>query len=106
MSGGDAASGMKLVADFEAMPMGQEKFQALQGVFELIESTSSLDVLKKAVDAVMKLQTQIPEAFRDQVNSQLNAGLKEIAGEKAKSGLKDQADYIESKLPKEDKKGF
>lgn len=106
LAGGDVASGTKLVADFEAMPMGQEKFQALQGVFELIESTSSLDVLKKAVDAIMKLQTQIPEAFRDQVNTQLNAGLKEIAGEKAKTGLKDQAEYIESKLPKDEKKGF
>ncbi|MGZ8537894.1 MAG: M1 family metallopeptidase, partial [Flavisolibacter sp.] len=106
MAGGDAASGTKLVADFEALPMGQEKFQALQGLFELIESTTALDVLKKAVDAIMKLQTQIPEAFRDQVNTQLNAGLKEIAGEKAKSGLKDQSDYIESKLPKDEKKGF
>jgi hypothetical protein len=36
----------------------------------------------------------------------LNAGLREIQAKKAADGMKDQADYIESKLPKDDKKGF
>jgi hypothetical protein len=65
-----------------------------------------LDILKRGVDAIMKLEQEIPEAFREQVNPQLNAALREIQKHKAANGLKDQADYIESKVPKEDKKGF
>ncbi|MFL5808363.1 MAG: hypothetical protein ACJ749_02520, partial [Flavisolibacter sp.] len=105
-AGSDLASGNKLLADFEALPVGQSKFQALEGVFDLLESTSSLDLLKKGVDAIMKLEQDIPESFRDQVNPQLNTALTQIAKQKAANGMKDQSDYIESKLPKEDKKGF
>ena len=105
-AGSDLASGNKLLADFEALPFGQSKFQALEGVFDLMESTNSLDLLKRGVDAIMKLEQDIPEAFRDQVNPQLNGALREMAKAKAANGLKDQSDYIESKLPKEEKKGF
>jgi aminopeptidase N len=106
VSATDPNAAMKVLADFEALPIGQEKFQGLENVFNLIESTTSLDVLKRAVDDVVNLIKEIPEAFREQAATQLYAGLKELQKEKAANGLNEQAAYIESKLPKEDKKGF
>lgn len=94
----------KVIADFEAMPMGQNKFMALEGVFEVLESTSSIDIFKRGVDAILQLQKDIPEAFREQATEQLNQALREIQKGKAAAGLKDQADYVDSKLPKP--KGF
>ena len=94
----------KLLSDFEATPMGQKKFNMINDVFELLANTSSTDVFKRAVDDIMQLQKDIPEAFRDQATDQLNNALREIQKDKAAAGLKEQADYVESKLPKP--KGF
>ena len=95
---------MDAINDFEKMPLGQEKFQKLGEMFEFIEATSNTELFKKAVDAIFNFEKQIPEAFKEQVVTALHEGFKEIQKEKAENGLKDQADYIASKLPKE--KGF
>lgn len=97
-------NGDKLVADFNAMPLGQPKFAALQDLFDFMESTSNTEQFKKGVDAVLTLMTQIPDAYKEQVNPQLTTALKELQTQKTNSGLKEQADYIGSKLSKE--KGF
>jgi len=96
--------GNKLLTDFEATPMGQKKFNMINDVFEFMSNTTSNDLFKRAVDDVMQLQKDIPEAFREQATEQLNNALREIQKDKAAAGLKEQADYIESKLPKP--KGF
>lgn len=91
---------LKLLTDFEAMPLGQAKFQAIDGVFELIASTADLDIFKRGVDAVLALGAAIPESFREQAMKQLYGAISEIGKEKKASGLADQAAYAESKLPK------
>ena len=96
--------GNKLLTDFEATPMGQKKFNMINDVFEFMSNTTSNDLFKRAVDDVMQLQKDIPEAFREQATEQLNNALREIQKDKVTAGLKEQADYIESKLPKP--KGF
>jgi aminopeptidase N len=102
----DPAAAAKVLADFEALPMGQSKFQGLEGVFNLIESTNSLDLLKRGVDDIVKLVKDIPETFREQAASQLYAALRELQKQKAGNGQADQSNYIESQLPKDDKKVF
>ncbi len=104
MSSRDAGSALAMIEEFEKMPLGQEKFQKLGGLFEFIATTNNFDQFKKAVDAVFTFQEQIPEAFKEQIVTALAAGFREIQKEKAENGLKDQADYIDSKLPKD--KGF
>ena len=96
----------RMLKDFEDMPLGQPKFQALDGLFDFLQSTSHLDLFKRGVDDVLGLIPQIPEAFREQAATQLYAGLRQLQKEKAGNGQKDQADYLESKLPKEEKKDF
>jgi aminopeptidase N len=105
LAGSGDAAGAKLLSDYEALPMGQNKFNALQGVFELMATTNSFDLFKRSVDDILQLEKDVPEAIRAEAVSQLNAGLREIQKKKTEEGLKDQADYIESKLPK-DEKGF
>jgi hypothetical protein len=58
----DAA--LKMLTDFEAMPLGQAKFQALGGVFELVESTNDLELFKRGIDNILSLGAAIPEQFR------------------------------------------
>jgi aminopeptidase N len=100
------AASSTVIKDFEAMPLGQAKFQALEGVFDFLANTSSLDQFKKGVDAIINFETQIPESFRGQVVPALNAALREVQKDKLANGVKDQADYIDTKLPKEEKKDF
>lgn len=95
-NGGDS----KVLDDFLAMPLGQAKFQALDGLFDFLSNTTSLEQLKKGVDAIIELEGQIPDAFREQATKALNDALRQLQKEKQSNGLQDQADYIASKLPK------
>ena len=97
---------MKVLTDFEAMPLGQPKFQALGGVFELVQSTTDLELFKRGIDNILALGAAIPEQFREQVMGQIYAGLREIQKEKVANGLADQAAYVDSKIPKDAKTGF
>ena len=101
ISSRDKEAAAKTLTDFEAMPFGQEKFQALGDVFDLASSTTDLNIFKRSVDAIIGLGGAIPENFRDQVMTQLYAALRELRKEKADAGLTDQVNYIDSKLPKE-----
>ena len=101
VSSRDKDAAAKVLKDFEAMPLGQEKFQAIGGVFELAGSTSDLSLFKRSVDAILGLGNAVPENFKEQVMTQLYAALRELRKEKAETGLTDQVNYLDSKLPKE-----
>lgn len=103
MSSRDRGTALKVLADYEAMPLGQPKFQALQGVFDLVASTSDQEIFKRGVDDILALGAALPENFRDQVMTQLYTGLREIRKDKVESGLTAQVAYLDSKLPKDDK---
>jgi aminopeptidase N len=93
-------NGENLLADFEAMPLGQAKFDQLNDIFDFMDNTSSLPLFQRAVDAILKLENDIPEGYREQISEQLNNALRQLQTEKAAAGMKEQADYIDSKLPK------
>jgi aminopeptidase N len=93
-------NGDKLLADFEAMPLGQTKFDKLNEIFDFMENTSSNPLFQRAVNDILSLETDIPEGYREQISEQLNNALRQLQKEKAAAGLKEQADYIDSKLPK------
>jgi aminopeptidase N len=89
------------LSDFEAMPLGQPKFQALGGVFELVASTADFALFKRGVDDILALGAAIPENFREQAMKQIYTALQEIKKEKANNGLTDHVAYLESKIPKD-----
>lgn len=93
-------NGDQLLSNFETTPIGQKKFNMLNDVFELIANTTSTDLFKRGVDDILQVEKDIPEAYREQATEQINAALRKLQQEKAAGGWKEQADYIESKLPK------
>ena len=100
MSATDKTVSEKMIREFEAMPFGQEKFGALQNVFEFMVTTSDLDQFKKAVDAIVNFQDQVPAAYKEQIVPALTEALKEIQGVKMENGQKDFSDYIGTKIKK------
>lgn len=93
----------KLLSNFESMPFGQAKFAALNDLFELIADTKSFDVFKRGIDDIIALENQTPDAFKGQVTPILNNALRQLQQQKAADGEQQFADYIGSKVPKEDK---
>jgi aminopeptidase N len=97
---GDPVAAQKVVTDFEAMPLGQEKLQALNNVFELVSSTRDLNLFRRGVDAILGFGKALPEQFREQVMKELTKSLRQIQKEKRDAGQAAQADYLDTKLPK------
>ena len=95
-----------VLSRFEKLPLSQAKFDLLQSIVSFLAKTSNMDIVKRGVDDVATFRDAIPEAFRSQTDGPINGFLKDLATKKTTAGLKDQADYITSKLPEADKKGL
>ena len=102
----DVEGALTSIREFEAMPLGQEKFGKLEGIFELLSSTSSLPVFKAGIDAIKKFQTQIPASFKAQVDPVFQNAFKELQKEKREGGLTEQADYLKTVITPDEKKDF
>lgn len=94
-----------IAANFDDLPLGQAKFEKLQPFANYLAKVQSTEKLKRGVDMIVKFREAVPSAFRNQTDPFINnVILKGLAGKKTAAGLKEQADYINSKLG--DKKGF
>jgi aminopeptidase N len=104
---GDESSADLILSQFEKMGLTQEKFNLLQSIGEFIGKSKNTDIVKRGTDAIVTFRDAIPEAFKGQTDAFINGVLlKGLVTKKNEAGLKDQAEYIKSKLPEEDKKGF
>jgi aminopeptidase N len=104
---GDESSADMILKSFEKMPLSQAKFQLLQSIGDFLGKTKNMDILKRGVDDIVTFRDAIPESFKGQTDPFINGVLlKGLATKKNEAGLKEQADYIISKLPDTDKKGF
>lgn len=107
IASGDESSAGMILESFEKMPLSQNKFNLLQSIASFLAKTSNMDIVKRGIDDIVTFRDAIPEAFQGQTNPFINGILlKGLATKKKDAGLKEQADYILSKLPEEDKKGF
>jgi aminopeptidase N len=103
----DESSSDSILTQFEGMPMSQNKFNMLQSVSDVIENTKNMTTFKRGVDDVVKLRDAIPQSLRGQTDPIINGVLfKGVAARKKEAGHMEQFNYIVSKLPAEDKKGF
>jgi aminopeptidase N len=103
----DESSADSILTQFEGMPMSQNKFNMLQSVSDVIENTKNMNTFKRGIDDVVKLRDAIPQNFRSQTDPILNGVLlKGVAARKKAAGHMEEFNYIVSKLPAEDKKGF
>jgi aminopeptidase N len=104
---GDESSADMILKRFEKMSLSQAKFNLLQSIGGFLAKTSNMDIVKRGIDDIVTFRDAIPEAFRGQTDPFINGVLlKGLVTSKTQAGLKDQADYIKSKLPEADKKGF
>ncbi len=112
---GDESMADKIIGGFAEMPLGQEKFQALNTLGTYLTAIKNPEKVKWGVDEIVKFRDKVPENFRSQTDPFINGlVLKGILTKKDKdakenagnTSLKELADYIKSKLPEEDKKGF
>jgi aminopeptidase N len=100
--GDDSASDI-ILGNFEEMPLGQQKFEAIKPLTDFLAKTKSMETLKRGVDAIIKFNGEVPEQFRDQVTPFIEGLLKGVQKAKSDAGQKEMADYIDSRLSK---KGF
>jgi len=107
IASGDESSADMILSSFEKMPLSQNKFNLLQSIGSFLAKTSNMDIVKRGIDDIVTFRDAIPEAFQGQTNPFINGVLlKGLVTKKKDAGLTEQADYIKSKLPEEDKKGF
>jgi aminopeptidase N len=87
---------------YSALPVSQTKFQATVGFAGYLIKVKNPDKVKKGVDLIVAFRNSIPQAYRFQTDGPINGMiLSGLATQKDIAGLKDQADYIRSKLPKQ-----
>jgi aminopeptidase N len=111
---GDETVGGQMIDDFAALPVGNDKFAMLQTISAFLQATSNTAIIKKGAAEIAKLRDAIPEGFRAQTDPALNGVLKQVLTAKAKQvketgsnpGMQEVIEFIKSKLPEEEKRGF
>lgn len=112
---GDESMAEKIIGGFAKMPLSQEKFQALGPLSSYLSAIKSIDKIRWGVEEIVKFRDGIPEGFRNQTDPYINGmilkGLlakkeKEAKENSSNAALQELANFIKSKLPEEDKKGF
>jgi aminopeptidase N len=114
MKSGDESMADKIIGDFAKMPMSEAKFEALGGLKTYLSAINNTEKVKLGIDEIVRFRDKVPESFRNQTDPYINGIiLKGIITEKEKKmkennddKLKELVDYIKSKLPDADKKGF
>ncbi len=107
IASGDESYAEVIFSEFEKLGLTQKKFGLMQSIGSFVGKSKNLQLVKIGIDAIVKFRDAIPEAFKVQTDPFINGMLlKGLATQKKEAGLIEQADYILSKLPEADKKGF
>jgi len=89
-----------LAARFENFPFGNSKYILIQPFGSFVKRMKNTDHFKKGIDLLVSFRDSIPEQYRDWIEGYMNETLfKDIAAAKQASGMTEQADYVNSKLP-------
>jgi aminopeptidase N len=89
-----------LAIRFENIPFGNEKFMILQPFANFLKRVKNPTYFKKGVDMIVSFRDTIPMQYRQMIASYLNGMiLNSIASSKQSKGMTEQADYVKSKLP-------
>ncbi len=115
LKSGDESIADKIIGDFSKMPMSQGKFQSLNGISTYLSAIKNTEKIKWGVDEIVKFRDAVPENFRNQTDPFINGVVlkgiltkkdKEAKDNAGNTSLQELVNYIKSKLPEEDKKGF
>jgi len=89
-----------LTERFDKLPFGYAKFTVLQPFANFLKIVKNTDNFKKGIDMIVSFRDTIPKQYQEQVLPYLNGMiLNSIATAKQSSGLTEQANYVNTKLP-------
>lgn len=89
-----------LAADFNTTGISNEKFFSLLPAFaKFLNKVKNTATFKKGVDVIVNFRDTQPEQFKFFTDPYINSYLKETADKEMAKGLKEQSDYVLSKLP-------
>ena len=111
---GDENLAEEIIGGFEKLPVSQQKFNALSALGIYLGALKNTEKVKTTIDKIVEFREAIPQQFRGQTDPFINETLQSIATKKeealkADAGnttLKELVDYIKSKIPAGEKKGF
>jgi aminopeptidase N len=111
---GDESLEEEIIGGFNKLPVSQAKFNALGSLGIYLGALKNTEKVKAAVDEIIKFREAIPQQFRKQTDPYINETLQSIATKKEEAlktdtgntALKELVDYIKSKIPAGEKKGF
>ncbi len=103
---GDESSADFILSNFEDLPFGQAKFEALQPLLQFLGKVKSLETFKRGVNAITAFHLNIPESFRGQITPVMNSMLQGLQKVKEAAGMKEQAEYVQKQLAPGNTKGF
>lgn len=95
-----------IAGNFEALPLGQEKFETLAPFSVFLSQINDTDRFKKGIDLIISFRDAIPAAYRAETSAFINnmvlngilaAKNKQASGDNA-SAVKQQIEYLQSKL--------
>jgi aminopeptidase N len=89
-----------LAERFDVLPFGNEKFMLLQPFAGFLKRVNNTANFRKGIDMIVRFRDSIPEIYRQQVEQYFNGMiLPGIAASKESAGLKEQAEYVKTKIP-------
>jgi aminopeptidase N len=96
---GDESAYDIIAKNFEALPVSQAKFQALQGLANILVKVTDEAKFKRGIDLIVEFREAIPESVKNQTNPYINNMiLKGIATKKAERGEQALANYVTQKI--------
>jgi aminopeptidase N len=106
MTGGSEEDFEAIADNFEKLPMGNEKLEALQPFSQYLAKISNTDKFKKGIDMIVAVRNAIPSAYQAQfapfVNSVVLGGIITQKSSQLKGNddatIKQQIEYIKSKV--------
>jgi aminopeptidase N len=97
---GDESKFDFIIDGYDKMPMSQEKFDEFPEFAAILLKVQDTEQFKRGVDALVRFRDAIPASQKDELSKLLNDNfLKPIGQRKEAAGMKEQADYILSKIP-------
>jgi len=111
---GDESLEEEIIGGFNKLPVSQQKFNALGTLGIYLGALKNTEKVKASVDEIVKFREAIPAQYRKQTDPYINETLANILSKKEEAlkadagnaALKELVDYIKSKIPAGEKKGF
>lgn len=112
---GDESMAEEMIGGFRKLPLSQEKFARLASLAVYLGTLKNADLVKGAIDDIVSFRDGIPASVKGQTDPYINSQILKAILDKKEAALKSNAsdsklkelvDYIKSKIPADEKKGF